>query len=57
MISSVERLMNDDELDGQYIFFAGLSELNDPVEGAADMVWNGDEIVWSNLNRHYFKSL
>ena len=54
---SVDRLLNDNELDGQYIFFAGPSELNDPVEGAADMVWNGDEIVWSNLIRHYFKSL
>ena len=41
------------ELEKQEIYFAILAELNDPMEGFTDIFWQGDEIVWENLFRHY----
>lgn len=41
------------ELEEQIIYFASLEELNDPMEGFRDIVWQGDRIVWTNLFRHY----
>ena len=41
------------ELEKQTIYFAGPEELNDPMEGLRDIVWNGDEIVWTNFFKHY----
>ena len=41
------------ELEKQTIYFATPEELNDPMEGFRDIVWNGDEIVWTNLFKHY----
>ena len=41
------------ELEKQTIYFASPEELNDPMEGFRDVVWNGDEIVWTNLLKHY----
>ena len=41
------------ELERQSIYFASLEELNDPMEGFRDIVWQGDQIVWTNLFRHY----
>jgi hypothetical protein len=41
------------ELEKQEIYFAAPEELNDPMEGYKDLVWNGDEIAWRNLLRHY----
>lgn len=41
------------ELEGQTIYFASPEELNDPVEGLRDIVWDGDEIVWTNFFKHY----
>ena len=41
------------ELEEQTIYFASPDELNDPMEGLRDIVWNGDEIVWTNLFKHY----
>jgi hypothetical protein len=41
------------ELDSQEIYFASPAELNDPMEGFKDLYWQGDEIVWRNLIRHY----
>ena len=34
------------ELKEQTIYFASPDELNDPMEGLRDIVWNGDQIVW-----------
>ena len=45
------------ELERQEIYFASLSELNDPMEGFTDILWQGDRIVWSNLLRHYIVCL
>jgi hypothetical protein len=41
------------ELKKQEIYFAAPEELNDPMEGYKDLIWNGDEIAWRNLLRHY----
>lgn len=42
-----------EELDKQEIYFAHPSELNDPMEGFRNLFWQGDEIVWKNLFKHY----
>ena len=41
------------ELEEQTIYFASPEELNDPMEGLRNIVWNGDEIVWTNFFKHY----
>ena len=41
------------ELKKQTIYFASPEELNDPMEGSRDLVWNGDKIVWTNFFKHY----
>ena len=41
------------ELEEQTIYFASPEELNDPMEGLRDIVWDGDEIVWTNFFKHY----
>lgn len=45
------------ELKSQSIYFASLQELNDPMEGFRDTFWDGDEVVWRNLFRHYVQCL
>jgi hypothetical protein len=45
------------ELENQEIFFASQRQLNDPMEGFIDLYWQGDEIVWKNLIRHYLLCL
>lgn len=41
------------ELEEQTIYFASPDELNDPMEGLRDIVWNGDKIIWTNFFKHY----
>ena len=41
------------ELEAQTIYFTSPEELNDPMEGLRDIVWNGDKIVWTNFFKHY----
>ena len=41
------------ELEEQTIYFASPEELNDPMEGLRNTVWNGDQIVWTNFFKHY----
>ena len=41
------------EFEEQTIYFANPEELNDPMEGLRDIVWNGDKIVWTNFFKHY----
>jgi hypothetical protein len=57
----VSRLLNDDgvsgELDSQYIYFAGVEQLNDPLEGYKEVFFDGDHIVWMNLLRNYLQCL
>lgn len=46
-----------EELERQEIFFAAPEELNDPLEGLTNIVWQGDAILWRNLLRHYLLCL
>ena len=41
------------ELENQTIYFASPEELNDPMEGFRDIVWKGDEVVWTNFFKHF----
>ena len=51
---SIDSLLGEHkELEEQTIYFASAEELNDPMEGLRDIVWDGDEIVWSNFFKHY----
>lgn len=55
---SMKALLGDfKELESQSIYFASLQELNDPMEGFRDTFWDGDEIAWRNLFRHYVQCL
>ena len=57
-LRSIDRLFGDSqELAKQAIYFASPEELNDPMEGFRDIVWQGDQIVWTNLFRHYLYCL
>lgn len=53
----LERLLNNNELERQEIFFAAPSALNDPMEGYLDIFWRGDRILWTNLFRNYLLCL
>lgn len=52
---TIEKLLKKpfEELERQTIFFSTPEELNDPMEGLLDLVWDGDHIVWGNLFKHY----
>ena len=53
-LRSTDKLLGkSQELEKQSIYFASPEELNDPMEGFRDIVWQGDRIVWTNLFRHY----
>ncbi len=57
-LRSMDTLFGDfQELENQSIYFASPEELNDPMEGFRDIVWQGDRIVWTNLFRHYLYCL
>jgi hypothetical protein len=49
----LKRLLEQDELRNQEIYFAEPEQLNDPMEGFRDIFWKGDAIVWKNFLRHY----
>jgi len=42
-----------DELRAQEVYHSPLHLLNDPMEGYMDIVWQGDNVVWKNLIKHY----
>ena len=51
---SIDSLLGEhQELEEQTIYFASPEELNDPMEGLRNTVWDGDKIVWTNLFKHY----
>lgn len=61
---SIKALLDDDpeqggfgELEKQTIHFARPEMLNDPMEGLTDAYWDGDEVLWENLFRHYALAL
>lgn len=45
------------ELEKQTIYFASPKQLNDPMEGFKNLVFNGDCIVYKNLFKHYLMCL
>ncbi len=45
-----------EELAKQFIYFASLQQLNDPMEGFRNVVWHGDGILWRNLFRNYART-
>lgn len=54
---SLSRLLGDKgELASQTIFFPHPKYLNDPMEGYADLFWKGDNVLWTNLFRHYLRT-
>ncbi len=46
-----------EELHDQKIFFADRDSLNDPMEGYAQVYWQGDEIAWQGLFSNYICSV
>ena len=51
---TIEQLLGKHaELLTQTIYFASPEELDDPVEGRCELVWDGDLIVWRNLFKNY----
>ncbi|NVK42122.1 MAG: DUF2971 domain-containing protein [Oceanospirillaceae bacterium] len=45
------------ELEKQEIYMSPPEKLNDPMEGILDIIWNGDEVLWENLFKHYTECL
>ena len=45
------------ELHRQTIYLARPDQLNDVAEDTVNVVWRGDEILWSNLTTYYWRSL
>jgi len=57
-IRSIKQILGDyQELEKQQIYFAPFDELNDPLEGVCEMLWQGDSIVWRNFLCHYLLCL
>lgn len=56
---SIKYLLEDpfNELERQSIYFAPSAEMNDPMEGFKDIFWDGDDIAWKNLFRHFVQCL
>lgn len=51
---TVQNLIGEfQELEKQQIYFAHPEQLNDPMEGMRRYYWQGDEIIWRNLMKHY----
>ena len=46
---------NKEDLKNSVIYFANLSELNDPMEGFIDIYFKGDHVIWRNLFRNYIR--
>ena len=55
---SVEQVLDKyNELQNQEIYFADPAELNDPIEGLRNVVWQGTTSEWVNLFELYVLSL
>ena len=61
-LRSLDRLLGENwqendgkngELEKQEIYFATLSELNDPMEGFSNIVFQGNSEVWHNFFKDY----
>ncbi|WP_396614041.1 hypothetical protein ACH9L7_20175 (plasmid) [Haloferax sp. S1W] len=45
------------ELEQQELALSSPRYFNDPLEGYQDVFWEGDEVLWENLLRHYLLNL
>lgn len=45
------------ELEKQELALSSPRNLNDPLEGYQDVIWEGDEVLWENLFRNYLLNL
>ena len=54
---SIDKLFQYDELEKLSIYFAKPSELNDQMEDYMNIVWQGDEIAFRGLFKHYLYTL
>ena len=50
---SIDKLFEYKELENLEIYFAKLDELNDQMEDYINIVWQGDEIAFQGLLKHY----
>lgn len=50
---SIRSLLERRELEDQYFYFASPTQQNDPMEGHLAFYWQGDDIVWLGLFKHY----
>jgi hypothetical protein len=56
-LRNLKSLFEFKELENQEIYFASPEELNDPMEGFKNLIFNGDKIVWRNFFKHYLLCL
>lgn len=52
---SLDKLLGEKykELEKQELVYSKFEDLNDPMDGLKQLYWEGDEILWKNLIRHY----
>lgn len=54
---ALNKIFEYNELENLEIYFASPEEFNDPMECYINLVFNGDEIAWHNLFKHYLMCL
>ena len=54
---SIQKLFEYKELENLEIYFAKPNELNDQMEDYMNIVWQGDEIAFKGLFKHYLYTL
>lgn len=55
---SMDNLLHKyNELEEQELVLSSPRYFNDPLEGYQDVFWEGDEVLWENLLRHYLLNL
>ena len=54
---SIEKILKYKELKNLSIYFSKLNELNDQMEDYMNIVWQGDEIAFQGLFKHYLYTL
>lgn len=55
---SMDNLLHEhNELENQELALSSPRYFNDPLEGYQDVFWEGDEVLWENLLRHYLLNL
>jgi len=50
---SAQSVLKHKELENTEIYFSPYDELNDPMEGFLNVVWQGDDVAWIGLITHY----